>query len=477
MFTLFMDRSLNGRWGLALSLLAVSPFLASAQHSEQDIPSNDTLRGESKLYDLMRRGEVDGRFRQYNMLTINDGAPTDYHAIAFGGTLGFTSQRWHGTRFKLSGGYTFDLATSDLTVADPVTGLPNRYEIGLYDVNDPRHTNDLAYLHEFQLDWLSTNGRTNIIFGKQELNTPFLNPQDGRMHPSLFEGLWGKHRTAHGTHIEGGWIYRVAPRGASEWYTVAESMDVYPAGKNVYGEASMHGEVLRSAGIFALSVKQPLGRKVGMTLWDVYTENIFNTALLQLDAGEKEDRWSLSGLAIKQDPTATGEHALDSLAYMPEGQGSWAFSGRLRNVLGKFRWQLNYTRIIAHGRYLMPREWGRDPFFTFLPRERSEGAGDVHAATLNLIWKDVRSGWRIELDGGVYRMPALTDTRLNKYAMPSYAQVLINAQYQFRGEWQGLAIQLITLGKTPIATASLTEKQSFNKVDMLHADLIINYVF
>jgi hypothetical protein len=149
----------------------------------------------------------------------------------------------------------------------------------------------------------------------------------------------------------------------------------------------------------------------------------------------------------------------------------------LRNVLGKFRWQLNYTRIIAHGRYLMPREWGRDPFFTFLPRERSEGAGDVHAATLNLIWKDVRSGWRIELDGGVYRMPALTDTRLNKYAMPSYAQVLINAQYQFRGEWQGLAIQLITLGKTPIATASLTEKQSFNKVDMLHADLIINYVF
>jgi hypothetical protein len=61
--------------------------------------------------------------------------------------------------------------------------------------------------------------------------------------------------------------------------------------------------------------------------------------------------------------------------------------------------------------------------------------------------------------------------------MPSYAQVLINAQYQFRGEWQGLAIQLITLGKTPIATASLTEKQSFNKVDMLHADLIINYVF
>jgi hypothetical protein len=314
-----------------------------------------------------------------------------------------------------------------------------------------------------------------VILGKQELNTPFLNPQDGRMHPSLFEGIWAQHRTQHGTALQGGWIYRVAPRGASEWYTVDESMSVFPVGRNVYGDDAQHGEHQESAGIFALSAKQPLSRKLGLTLWDVYTENIFNTAMLQLDAGAKEDRWSLSGMAIKQDPTASGEHALDSLAYMPEGQGSWAFSGRLRNVLGKFRWQLNYTRITAHGRYLMPREWGRDPFFTFLPRERNEGAGDVHAASLNLIWKG-DNGWRIQVDGGLYTMPELTDARLNKYAMPSYTQFDVNAQYQFNGGWKGLAAQFLVLAKLPLKH-DLTEKQSINKVDMLHADLIINYVF
>lgn len=63
-----------------------------------------------------------------------------------------------------------------------------------------------------------------------------------------------------------------------------------------------------------------------MTLGTMYTENIFNTALLQLDAGE-EDRWSLSGLAIKQDPTGHGDLPWTSLAYMPEGQGHRAFSG------------------------------------------------------------------------------------------------------------------------------------------------------
>ena len=191
--------------------------------------------------------------------------PQGYHAVAFGGTLGFTSQRWHGTRFKLSGGYTFDLETSDLTVLDPITDAANRYEIGLYDVNDPRHTNDLAYLHEFQLDWLSRNERTQVVIGKQELNTPFLNPQDGRMHPSLFEGIWAQHRTQHGTALQGGWIYRVAPRGASEWYAVDESMSVFPVGRNVYGEGAEHGEHLQSAGILAASIKQKVYRSVSIT--------------------------------------------------------------------------------------------------------------------------------------------------------------------------------------------------------------------
>jgi hypothetical protein len=143
--------------------------------------------------------------------------------------------------------------------------------------------------------------------------------------------------------------------------------------------------------------------------------------------------------------------------------------------LGRFRWQANYTRITADGRYLMPREWGREPFYTFLPRERNEGAGDVHATTVNLIWR-TKSGFRVQADAGRYWLPPVSNARLNKYAIPSYYQFGINAQYQLKGDWQGLAVQLLTLVKVPVDT-DLSEKQSINKVDMLHADLIINYVF
>ena len=216
---------------------------------------------------------------------------------------------------------------------------------------------------------------------------------------------------------------------------------------------------------------------MSVTAWDLYVENMFNTAMLFVEAGEKESRWSFSAMALQQTPAARGGLADAELAYMPRGQDSRAMSARLRNVLGRFRWQVNYSRITRDGRYLMPREWGRDPFFTFLPRERNEGLGDLHATTLNLILRDIRPGLRLEVDGGAYWLPAISDARLNKYAFPSYAQYVLNAQYQFQGGWKGMAIQLLYLYKMPLYDQDLSERQAINKVDMHHVNLIINYAF
>lgn len=450
---------------------------ARAQHEEHDLPHRDSLKQDSRLFDIMRKGHLTGRFRQYNMATVNDGAPQDFHAIAFGGVLGYASERWKGLQFRMAAGFTFDLNSSTFQDPDPITGQFSRYEIGLFDVTDPTRVEDLSYLHEFQLNYVSKSGRHRTVFGKQELNTPFLNPQDGRMHPTLFEGIWQRSRIGKKTEVQGGWLYRVAPRGTSMWYHVEESTHVYPTGRNILGQPSEHGDHQRSLGIFAAHVEQRLAEKVSLAVWDLYVENMFNTLMAQVVAGEKDRGWSVAGMALKQQTVARGILADADRAYMPRGEDSRAFSARLRHVHGKFRWQANYTRITRDGRYLMPREWGRDPFFTFLPRERNEGLGDVHAATLNLILRDLRPGLRIELDGGAYWLPAIDDARLNKYAIPSYAQYVLNAQYQFQGGWKGMAVQLLYLYKMPLYDKALTERQSFNKVDMHHLNLIINYAF
>lgn len=459
---------------MCLLLLATA---ARAQHEEHDLPHKDSLKQDSRLFDIMRKGHLTGRFRQYSMVTVNDGAPQDFHAVAFGGVLGYASERWKGLQFRMAAGFTFDLSSTAFQDPDPVTGQFSRYEIGLFDVTDPTRVEDLSYLHEFQLNYVSRSGRHRTVFGKQELNTPLLNPQDGRMHPTLFEGIWQRSRLSNSTEVQGGWLYRVAPRGTSMWYHVEESTHVYPIGRNILGLPSGHGEHQRSLGIFAGQVEHRLTDKLSVSLWDLYVENMFNTMMTQVQAGDKDGRWSLSGMALQQQTVARGQLADPEVAYMPRGENSRAFSVRVRNVPGKFRWQANYTRITADGRYLMPREWGRDPFYTFLPRERNEGLGDVHAATLNLILRDLRPGLRIELDGGAYWLPAIDDARLNKYAMPSYAQYVLNTQYQFQGGWKGMAVQLLYLYKMPLYERSLSERQAFNKVDMHHVNLIINYAF
>ena len=450
---------------------------AMAQHEEHDLPHRDSLKQDSRSIDIMRRGRLTGRSRQYSMATVNDGAPQDFYAVAFGGVMGYTSERWHGVRFRMAAGFTFDLSSTTFADPDPVTGQFSRYELGLFDVTDPERVEDLSYLHEFQLDHLSRNGRHRTVFGKQELNTPFLNPQDGRMHPTLFEGLWHRTRLNDRTELQGGWIYRVAPRGTSKWYHVDESTQIYPTGRNILGNPSYDGDHQRSLGVFAASAKYRSQGKVSVTVWDVMVENMFNTAMAQVEAGDKESPWSVSGMAVHQTTVARGRLAEPEFAYMPNGEDVQAYSARLRQVLGRFRWQANYTRITRHGRYLMPREWGRDPFFTFLPRERNEGLGDVHATTLNLILRDLRPGLRIEMDGGAYWLPPISDARMNKYAMPSYAQYVLNTQYQFQGGWKGAAIQLLYLYKMPLFDQDLNERQAINKVDMHHVNLIFNYAF
>lgn len=450
------------------------PALVGAQHTDQDPPHADTLRRGAALHDVIKKGTLEGRFRLFVMGTVNDGAPVDHHAQAFGGSLGFASQRWHGLQFRMSGGYTFDLWSSDLTAPDPVTKQPNRYELGLFDVTSPREDNQTAYVQLFQLNYRSHDERTMITMGRQELNTPFINAQDGRMHPTLAEGAWLVHRS-RGLRLDAGYIYALSPRSTAGWYTTEKSIGIYPTGVDVFGKPGRYAGNTTSAGIGMLGAQWNAPKKITVTGWETLITNVSNTAMLQLERGNKEDRWMTGAMVIRQDRVGTGGHTNDSLAYF-QASGSLVYSARVRMNLGRFRWQANYTRITADGRYLMPREWGREPFYTFLPRERNEGAGDLHAATVNLIWR-AKSGYRVQLDGGRYWLPPVSNARLNKYAMPSYYQLGINAQYQFKGNWQGLAVQTLHVVKLAAPDAVYSSKQAYNKVEMYHGELIVSYAF
>lgn len=459
---------------IPLLLSALVPAYALSQHNEQDSPHADTLRRGAALHDVIRKGTLEGRFRLFLMGTVNDGAPADHHAQAFGGSLGFASQRWHGLQFRMSGGYTFDLWSSDLSVADPITEQPNRYELGLFDLTAPRKSDQLAYVQLFQLNLRSRDERTTVTLGRQELTTPFINAQDGRMHPTLAEGAWLAHRTAK-LRLDAGFISGISPRSTVGWYASEKSFGLYPVGVDILGNPSRYAGHTISAGIGMVGAQWNADRRITITAWEMLTANVSNTAMLQVERGNRDDRWMAGAMVIRQNRVGTGGNTTDSLSYF-QADGSLVISGRARMNLGRFRWQANYTRITTEGRYLMPREWGREPFYTFLPRDRNEGAGDVHAATVNLIWRS-RTGFRIQADAGRYWLPPIRNARLNKYAMPSYHQLGIHAQYVFKGEWKGLAVQALQLVKLAAPEAVYTPKQAYNKVDLYHGELIVSYAF
>ena len=151
---------------------------------------------------------------------------------------------------------------------------------------------------------------------------------------------------------------------------------------------------------------------------------------------------------------------------------------------GMFGWEnkawktsINFNRITKKGRYLMPREWGRDPFYTFLPRERNEGLGDVHAYVLMANYQPKQKNWQAMAAAGYYNLPLTTNYRLNKYGMPSYYQLLADVRYNFSGILKGTSVRLIYLYKGNMEDGLTNQKNIIHKVNMQHVNLIVDYWF
>ena len=125
----------------------------------------------------------------------------------------------------------------------------------------------------------------------------------------------------------------------------------------------------------------------------------------------------------------------------------------------------------------MPREWGRDPFFTFLPRERNEGLGDVHAIVGKINYKISKTRITTSAAFGYYNLPEVTEFSLNKYGIPSYNQLNIDIRYKFAGLLKGLETQLLYVFKEKTGNSYGNDKYVINKVDMSLWNLVFNYQF
>ena len=469
---------------LAASLMLLAGNIVSAQHQEV-FEKPDMYKGKqvqtvdtTSLLSAFKRGHVNGHFRYFLMATDNKAGLTDYYANAAGGGIRYETAGFHGFQFAVSGFYTFNIGSSDFTKTDSTTGQYNRYEIALFDVNDANNKKDIDRLEEFYLKY--QHKKVSVIVGRQLLNTPFINLQDGRMRPTGVEGIWMEYNDAKKIKTEGGLLYAVSPRGTTKWYDIGESLGVYPSGVNVDGTKSMYNNNINSKIVALLGINIKAGKNLQLQAWDIYTDNLFNTAMLQADLllpQKNNSSFFAAAQLLKQDAISNGGNGDAARTYFEKGGKSISFGTKAGWKNKTWETSINYNRITSHGRYLMPREWGREPFFTFLPRERNEGLGDVHAIMGKVNYYFPKARVKTSLAAGYYKLPDVKNYRLNKYGLPSYTQANADIRYSFAGILKGLEAQLLVVWKMNNGELYNNKRFEFNKVNMLQYNSVLNYHF
>jgi hypothetical protein len=437
-----------------------------------------SLKPKDSLYlkDCFLQAHWEAHTRTFVMGTINEGALKDDYAIASGAGIGVLTRPIYGFQMGVSGFFIYNLYSSKIELPDSLTLSPNRYEVGLFDVENPGNKNDLDRLEELYLKY--NLSKSAITVGKININTPFINPQDGRMRPTISEGIWLNINESKKFGVNVGWIWKISPRSTVHWFSLSNSMGINPSGVNIDGSKSNYFGHIQSLGMAITNVYFHPNDKLKINLWNGLLDNVMNTMILEINTTQSlndKTRFYQGLMYLHQDAINYGGNRDPKKTYVNKGFQSNVISAQIGIKNKKINTSLNYTHITGDGRYLMPREWGKEPFYTFLPRERNEGFGNVHAilikTTLNAFYDKFKTG----LGYGYYNLPDVKDYRLNKYGLPSYHQINYDASYSFRKFLKGLEMKVILAYKIKEGETYNNLKYVYNKVNMINFNFILDF--
>ena len=448
---------------------------AIAQISLDEKDTTQVQEEKESLGKTLKSGEVDFHIRSFFMSTINKGDLLNYATLASGAGIGYTTPEWKGFQARFNGFFTFQVFEHNVRIADPITGAGNRYELLLYDMNDLGNTNRLDRLEELYLTY--RKNRFKFTFGRQKVNTPLLNEQDNRMRPNVFGGLSAVY-SGMSTKITAMWINSVTIRGTVDWYSIDASFGVYPFGRNLYGEPSDYKSKIKSKGIAMTGIQY---YKSGLTLqgWNYFAENVFNMSFVQSDylinIGKTRIHTGIQG--FHQIPVNDGGNPDRQRTYIHPDENSSGLGAKIGVFSGRHNISLNFLGINDKGRFLFPREWGREILYASLSRERYEGAGDMNALVLKYDLITPINGLFAQFGAGKVNLSEVNDYRTNKYGLPSYYHFSGSMDYRFKDYFEGINLSLLVVNKAPQKREMMTDRLRINRVEMWNINLVMDYRF
>ena len=418
------------------------------------------------------KGTLSGQWRSYFMNTVNEGSLKDFYAMATGGYIKYVHS--FGKHLKVGGAFytSVNLGIQDLTVPDETTGRVSRYEAGLFDVED-LSDQFIAFPGELFVQY--GKGQHEVTLGRMKIKSPFINPEDGRMIPTLEQGLWYKYQPKK-WKLQLGVFNQIAPRSTSGFFDIGESMSKYPVGRHVDGSRSQYAGNTQSDFIALMNADFQISEKIKMEVWDYYVDNVFHAIHIKPTI-KFNNKTSVSTEWLHQDRVGNGGNNVDSLRYFVDNTSN-ILGLQVSQKIGKGKLSIGYDHILKGGRFLFPREWGREFLFSFQKRERSEGAANNHAlvAYYDQTFGKDKNTWRGIFSVGHHWKPDVTNAADNKYAHPNYMHVNLDI-FWLPQNIKGLRPELLLTYKK--ATGDFPDNPNFilNKVDMFQVNFVVNYNF
>jgi len=421
-----------------------------------------------------KKGDFSGQWRNYYLHSFNEGGLQDWYALATGLKLKYTydfTENWQIGGAVYS---TWNTGISNVETLDATTGRGSRYVSGNFNVQDLSQR-FIAYPGELYLQYKAGNHQVKI--GRQGFFSPFMNGQDGRMIPTLFEGAFYKYEEKNKLKFQLGAVNRIAPRSYNGFENIGQTLGIYPVGRDINGQGSEYKENSKSDYVALTNFDYQFNDNLEVELWDYFVDNIFNVLYIKPSYKFKGSDLKLSAEWLLQHRVGDGGSADPSLRYV-QNEIAQIFGVQLSRSISNGKISIGYDHITGQGRFLFPREWGREFLFSFQKRERSEGFGDNHALVGYYHQNMEFSGQKLKsiFSVGHQWRPSVTEPELNKYAIPNYMHINLDLFYE-NENWKGFKPELLLTYKR--GTGDYPDNPVFvlNKVNLFLINAIVNYNF
>ncbi|MFO7745012.1 MAG: hypothetical protein R6V36_06495 [Psychroflexus sp.] len=394
---------------------------------------------QSRIENYFKNSTLKGRIRNFTMATYNRGSLQNYSTNASGGVINFKTGSFKGFQAGIQASFTYKTIGSDLKSIDPVVERGDKWEFELYDVFNKGEFNHLVRLDELYLKYQV--GNNYLSYGKIKTEyTRIINASDGRMNRFAHSGAW-MHLNFDSSHsLDLGWLNRVSPRASYDWFDFKDAFGLVNQGFQPNGELASYRNFYPSNGISVVSYGFK-GDNLNFHFYNFLFDKISNISWLEVDLTFQSYKIGIQYAHSR--PLDFGDQLNFENRYLQPDERANIFSTKLSWFNIPWEVSLAYTHAMDTGRFLFPKEIGRDNFYTSMPRSRLEGLGGVDVFTFRIDYHFINPNLKIGFNYQDLSGAEVGDFHLNKYNIDSTRQFNTQLTYSPKGFFKGLSFDLL----------------------------------